>query len=408
MWNRILDTALRQLIVTDALELTWPDGHRTRYGDDNDPIRATLHRKAVVRGLVLRPDLTLGNAYMDGDLTIAGDDLDGFLSLLMRNRQRGRTTALMDAARRFASPVQRLARRNPLTRSRQNVAHHYDLSSELYDLFLDADRQYSCAYFTNPAMSLDAAQDAKKHHIAAKLCLRPDMRVLDIGCGWGGMALTLARDYGARVVGVTLSDEQCRIATARVRDAGLSHRIEIRLQDYRQVEGPFDRIVSVGMFEHVGKPHYGTYFARVRELLTPDGVALIHTIGTATRPRATNEWIRTHIFPGGYLPALSDIQHAVEHSDLMPTDIEVLRLHYARTLRHWRDRFEARADRAAALYDDRFVRMWRYYLAAAERSFIDERLVVFQFQLARDKTAVPLTRDYLYRQDPARATMAAQ
>ncbi|SHE37313.1 cyclopropane-fatty-acyl-phospholipid synthase [Loktanella atrilutea] len=408
MWNRILDTALRQLIVTDALELTWPDGHTTRYGDGSPPVRVELHRDDIVQRLVLRPDLTLGNAYMDGDLTVANDDLDGLLSMLMRNRQRGRTTVLMGAARRLASPVQRLARRNPLTRSRQNVAHHYDLSSELYDLFLDTDRQYSCAYFTDPDMSLDAAQEAKKHHIARKLCIRPGMRILDIGCGWGGMALTLARDYGARVVGVTLSEEQHRIAGQRVREAGLTDRIDIRMQDYREVAGPFDRIVSVGMFEHVGKPHYQTYFDKVRDVLTPDGVALIHTIGTATRPRATSEWVRTHIFPGGYLPALSDIQHAVEHSGLMPTDIEVLRLHYAKTLRHWRDRFEAQADRAAALYDDRFVRMWRFYLSAAERSFVDERLVVFQIQLARDKMAVPLTRDYLYVREDAQAAMAAQ
>ncbi|MBS1304007.1 cyclopropane-fatty-acyl-phospholipid synthase family protein [Loktanella sp. SALINAS62] len=404
MWHTLLDKALRQLIVVDTLDLTWPDGQQVRYGRGPNPVAATLHNKDVIRGLVLRPDLTLGNAYMNGDLTVADDDIDGLLSLLMRNRQQGHTTALMDAARKAALPVQRIVRRNPLTRARANVAHHYDLSSQLYDLFLDRDRQYSCAYFRDPSMSLDEAQEAKKHHIARKLCLQPDMRVLDIGCGWGGMALTLARDYGVRVVGVTLSDEQHRMARARVHDAGLQDRIDIRLQDYRQASGPFDRIVSVGMFEHVGKPHYRTYFNTLRDLLTPDGVALVHTIGTATRPRATSEWIRTHIFPGGYLPALSEMQHTIESSALIPTDIEVLRLHYAYTLRHWRDRFEARADAARALYDERFVRMWRFYLAASERSFIDERLVVFQFQLARDKAAVPITRDYLHHTDQPATT----
>ncbi len=401
MWKAVLDRALRQLIVTGSLGVTWPNKTVTVYGKTDsiapDPtINVTIIDPALPRRLVLSPDMALGNAYTDGQLTLKNDDLEGFLSLLLRNRQLGHTTLLMDAVRKGSNPLQHTLARNPLRKSRKNAAHHYDLSSELYDLFLDADRQYSCAYFSEPEMTLDAAQEAKKHHIARKLCIRPGDRILDIGCGWGGMALTLAKDYGATVVGVTLSEEQLRMARARVQAAGMSDRIEICLQDYRDIKGPFERIVSVGMFEHVGAPHFREYFAKVQDLLTPDGVALIHTIGTATPPRATSAWIRANIFPGGYLPAMSEIQRAIEKSRLITTDVEVLRLHYARTLNHWRKRFEAQADEARSLYDDRFVRMWRYYLIASERSFIDEQLVVFQFQLARDKMAVALTRDYLY------------
>ncbi len=294
----------------------------------------------------------------------------------------------------------RIARQwNPAPRARANVAHHYDLSARLYDLFLDADRQYSCAYFARPDMSLEEAQLAKKRHIAAKLLLRPGMRVLDIGCGWGGMALTLARDYGVQVTGVTLSEEQLKLARERAAKAGLSDRAEFHLMDYRDVEGPFDRIVSVGMFEHVGVPHYRAYFAKVQALLAEDGVALIHTIGRSQPPGSTSPWIDRYIFPGGYVPSLSEAMSAVEKAGLVTADIEVWRLHYAETLRHWHDRFVARQDEARALYDARFCRMWRYYLIASELTFRLNAQVVFQLQLARRQEAVPLTRDYLYPAD---------
>lgn len=396
MWHTLLDKALRQLIVVDTLDLTWPDGQQVRYGRGPNPVAATLHNKDVIRGLVLRPDLTLGNAYMNGDLTVADDDIDGLLSLLMRNRQQGHTTALMDAARKAALPVQRIARRNPLTRARANVAHHYDLSSQLYDLFLDRDRQYSCAYFRDPSMSLDDAQEAKKHHIARKLCLRPDMRVLDIGCGWGGMALTLARDHGARVTGVTLSKNQHATARARAEAAGLADACDFRLQDYRTLTERFDRIVSVGMLEHVGLPQYDAYFGRVHDLLTDDGVALIHTIGRVAPPSPTSPWIDKYIFPGGYVPSLSDLAPSLERSGLWQADIEVLRGHYGPTLNHWRQRFESRLDTVREMYDDRFIRMWRFYLVASETAFEEMAQVVFQFQLSRRQHTVPATRDYLY------------
>ncbi len=397
MWKSLADKALPRLIRQGAIEIIFADGTKAHYGARGaEAVRITITDPDFPRRVIMTPDLAVGEAYMDGTLTIENDDLRGFLTVVLQNRGAGHMPPLMRLGQNIARPVQRWLAHNPVLASRRNVAHHYDLSAELYDLFLDADRQYSCAYFREPGMTLDAAQAAKKQHIAAKLRLRPDMRVLDIGCGWGGMALTLAKEFGVRVVGVTLSEEQHRMACDRVAAAGLSDRIDIRMQDYRDVEGPFDRIVSVGMFEHVGAPHFRTYFDKVRRMLTADGIALIHTIGSAAPPRATSAWVRRHIFPGGYIPSMSETVAAVEKSGLTITDVEVLRLHYAQTLRHWSDRFNAQLDKARALYDDRFVRMWRYYLMAAELSFSVEKLAVFQFQIARDKTAVPITRDYLY------------
>jgi len=408
MWDRVLDRMLRQLFVTGALDMTYPDGTTRRYGPGAvADVHLTLHDPALPRRLVLATELALGEAYMDGTATIEGDDLDAFFTLVIRNVARSdawwrRWGARLRKWKRWADQT------NPVPRARANVAHHYDLSGELYDLFLDADRQYSCAYFTDPKMSLEAAQEAKKGHIAAKLCLEPDMEVFEIGCGWGGMALTLARDYGARVLGVTLSEEQHKIATDRAARAGLSDRVRFELKDYREVKGEFDRIVSIGMFEHVGVPHYDEYFDTVRERLTPDGIALIHTIGRVAPPGATSPWIAKYIFPGGYVPSMSEVAAAVERSRLYPTDLEVWRLHYAETLRHWHDRFTVNEDRARALYDERFCRMWRYYLKAAEHTFRHNRQCVFQMQLARRQDAVPLTRDYLYPVEATRSMRAAE
>jgi cyclopropane-fatty-acyl-phospholipid synthase len=397
MLNRLFDFAMRRLIRIGALELHMSPGVVRRYGDPKaEPIRVVFNRPDLAGRFVLSPDMALGEAYMNGHLTVENDDIAGLLRLAMINRARGHTPAIMELGRTLAGPVQRLLGFNWTGAARRNVAHHYDLSSELYDLMLDSDRQYSCAYYTDPGQTLEAAQEAKKHHIAAKLCLRPGLRVLDIGCGWGGMALTLARDYGVSVVGVTLSEEQHRMARERVAKAGLDDRIDIRLCDYRDVQGPFDRIVSVGMFEHVGRPHFREYFRHVHDLLTPDGVALIHTIGNSAPPGPTSSWVRRYIFPGGYIPSMSDAVAAIEKTDLTVTDVEVLRMHYAMTLRDWLQRFEANVDKARALYDERFVRMWRYYLTSSGLSFSVERLSVFQFQIARDKMAVPITRDYLY------------
>ncbi|WP_338143052.1 cyclopropane-fatty-acyl-phospholipid synthase family protein [Silicimonas algicola] len=315
----------------------------------------------------------------------------------MRNMQSGQGRrnpwlASVDASR---SALRRWRTYNPISRAKRNVAHHYDLSGELYDLFLDEDKQYSCAYFSEPAMSLAAAQAAKKQHVAKKLLLKPDMKVLDIGSGWGGLGLTLARDYGARVLGITLSEEQLAVARSRAKAEGLEDRVEFRLADYRDVSGEFDRIVSVGMFEHVGVPHYKDYFRRVRDLLAPDGVALIHTIGRSRPPGATSPWIEKYIFPGGNIPSLSEMVSATEKAGLWYTDVEIWRIHYAETLRHWFERFTANRDRVLDIYDERFFRMWQFYLAAAEMAFRHGRQAVFQLQLAKEQTAVPLTRSYM-------------
>ncbi len=403
MWTKLLDVFVTHLFRKGDFSLTYPDGTTRRYGDGGSPSAAiTLHDPALPRKIILAPELAVGEAYMDGTLTVTDDDLRGFLTLAVSNMAaQGKPWfhRPLDFYRRLSRYINQF---NPAKRARANVAHHYDLSGELYDLFLDEDRQYSCAYFSRPDMTLEQAQAAKKRHIADKLLLKPGMRVLDIGCGWGGMALTLARDYGAEVVGVTLSKEQHALATRRAAEAGLSDKVQFHLMDYRAVTGTFDRIVSVGMFEHVGVPHYRAYFRNVHDLLAEDGVALIHTIGQTDEPGATNPWILKYIFPGGYCPSLSEATRAIEVNALHTCDIEVWRLHYAETLRHWHDRFMANIDRARELYDDRFCRMWRYYLIACEATFRHNSQVVFQFQLSRRQDAVPLTRDYLYSEDAAK------
>ncbi len=291
--------------------------------------------------------------------------------------------------------LRRLHQYNPASRAQRNAAHHYDLSDKLYELFLDQDWQYSCAYFPEGEEDIDAAQLAKKRHIAAKLLLRPGDRVLDIGSGWGGLAIYLARECGADVTGLTLSVEQHKMATRRAAQAGLSDRVRFHLRDYRDEQGQYDRIVSVGMFEHVGINHYGTFFAKLKSLLTADGVALLHSIGRMDGPGSTNPWIRKYIFPGGYSPALSEVIPAVERLRLWITDIEILRLHYAETLRAWRQRFERNRDRLRDIYDERFCRMWEMYLVGSEIAFRRSGHLVFQMQLAKALNAVPITRDYM-------------
>jgi cyclopropane-fatty-acyl-phospholipid synthase len=304
----------------------------------------------------------------------------------------------------------RIHQYNPLPRARQNVAHHYDLSDQLYELFLDRDRQYSCGYFRDDSEDLDTAQLDKKRHIAAKLLVRPGQRVLDIGSGWGGLALYLAGECGAQVTGLTLSVEQQKLATRRAAAAGLSDRVKFHLRDYREEAGHYDRIVSVGMFEHVGLNHYRAFFAKLKSLLAPDGVALLHSIGRKDGPGTTSPWMRKYIFPGGYVPALSEVLPMVEELRLWVTDIEILRLHYAETLRAWRRRFERNRDRVKALYDERFCRMWEMYIVGSEIAFRRQDHMVFQMQLAKTVDAVPLTRDYMLdweREHSAAADRAA-
>jgi len=407
MWNQLLDRFLRQLVRLGTLSVTMPDGQTRLYGDGG-PLAAavTLHDPALPRRLVLDPEVATGEAYMDGTLTIEGDDINAFLALVLTNMRAGNRGTWQRQLAWMRNRLRVMVQYNPVGRAQRNVAHHYDLSDALYDLFLDADRQYSCGYFRSPDDTLEQAQAQKKAHIAAKLCLEPGMSVLDIGCGWGGMALTLARDYGAQVLGITLSQEQLKSARARARLAGLEGQVRFELMDYRALRDRFDRVVSVGMFEHVGAPQFRTYFRTLRERLAPDGLALIHTIGRSAPPGATSRWMTKYIFPGGYIPAMSEVMAAVEKEGLVPCDVEVWRLHYAETLRHWHARFNANIDKARTLYDDRFCRMWRFYLAASEESFRRSGECVFQFQLAHDVAAAPLTRDYLYA-PPHRAEAVA-
>jgi cyclopropane-fatty-acyl-phospholipid synthase len=334
---------------------------------------------------------------MDGTLTVDDNKIYDLLDVLLLNLERSpRAHPVARLRERLSALIRPLLQYNPAGRAQRNVAHHYDLNGRLYSLFLDRDRQYSCAYFPHGDETLEEAQTAKKRHIAAKLCLnQPGLRVLDIGCGWGGLALTLAKDFGARVTGVTLSQEQLTEARARAAAEGLEDRVQFQMLDYRSVTEKFDRIVSVGMFEHVGIGHYRTFFETVGRCLKPDGVALIHAIGRSDGPGSTNAWLRKYIFPGGYSPALSEVLPAVEKSRLMATDIEILRLHYAETLRHWRRRFAANRDAIMALYDAKFCRMFEFYLAGSELAFRHGGHMIWQLQLAHGHGAVPLTRDYI-------------
>ena len=408
MWQAVLDRMLRTLMRGSGLVVHYPDGRVGRYGEGGPMVPAIRLRDAdTIRRIVLFPQLAFGEAYMDGGLTIEGDDLHALMRTIILSTGATRPTAWLEARRVVERGLRRFGQINPVPRAKANVQRHYDLPPRLYDLFLDEDRQYSCAYFLSPDDSLEQAQAQKKAHIARKLLLEPGMTVLDIGCGWGGLALTLARDHGARVVGVTLSEEQLAVARRRAEAAGLADRVEFRLQDYREVTEVFDRVVSVGMFEHVGLPNYDAYFEAVRDRLGPDGVALIHTIGRVATPEATSPWIAKYIFPGGYVPTLSEVAPAIERSRLWIADIESLRLHYAMTLRAWYDRFTERQAEAEAINDARFVRMWKFYLVASEQTFRYGRQNVYQFQLSRTVDAVPITRDYLYADRVAGAARQA-
>jgi cyclopropane-fatty-acyl-phospholipid synthase len=367
-------------------ESGWPD------------VTVRLADAKVARDIALHPDLGAGEAYMDGRMLIEKGDVLDLTSLIYRNNpwERGGTFNEPPYWRRaFRSVKGRLDRINWARKSRRNVAHHYDLDDRLYDLFLDADRQYSCAYWTDPGNTLETAQQDKLAHIAAKLALKPGQRVLDIGCGWGGMALYLNRVADVDVLGVTLSGEQIKVARQRADAAGVADRVKFELIDYRDVIGLFDRIVSVGMFEHVGPASYETFFKKCRNLLSDDGVMLLHTIGRMGSPGVTDAWTAKYIFPGGYSPSLSEIIAASEKSSLIAADVETLRLHYAYTLREWYQRVVAHRVEIEALYDARFFRMWQFYLAGAATSFENGSMCNFQVQYARRRDTLPITRDYM-------------
>jgi cyclopropane-fatty-acyl-phospholipid synthase len=403
----LLGHLLKRIVCFGTLKVVDAHGRTHTFGGSAGPTAAIrLHDPRLHYLLFLHPGLYLGEAYMDGTLTIEEGDLYGFLELLLSNIERLERSPRQIEWRGISRCLRPLLTFNPIGRAKRNAAHHYDLSGRLYDLFLDEDRQYSCAYFTSDNESLEVAQNNKKRHIAAKLRLAPGMKVLDIGSGWGGLALYLARaEKDVEVTGVTLSEEQLKVSRERAKGAGLADRVQFALRDYRDEQGRYDRIVSVGMFEHVGPRNYPTFFSKVKDLLTDDGVCLLHSIGRMEAAGATSPWLRKYIFPGGYTPALSEVLAAVERVGLWATDMEILRLHYAKTLREWRRRFSANRDEIRRLYDDRFCRMWEFYLVGCEVAFRYMRQMVMQLQLTKRQDAVPLTRDYMSDWERERATV---
>jgi cyclopropane-fatty-acyl-phospholipid synthase len=382
-----------QLTVIDAAGRS----HRLAGAKPGPAVTMHVHSWWTGIRLTLRPRLAFGEAYMDGTLTVEDGDIYDLLDLLGRNIAAVEATPAVRWSLALQKFLRLMQQYNPIGRAQRNVAHHYDLNDRLYDFFLDRDRQYSCAYFTAPGESLEQAQTDKMRHIAAKLLLKKGQRVLDIGSGWGGMGLFLSRQFGVDVTGVTLSKEQHAVSSRRALEGGVADRLRFKLLDYRQESGSYDRIVSIGMFEHVGAAHYVEYFNKVQALLADDGVMLLHSIGRMEPPGGTNTWLRKYIFPGGYSPALSEVLAAIEKVGLWVTDIEVLRLHYAETIRHWRQRFQVNREmvKQTAGYDERFCRMWEFYLAGCEVSFRYMNQMVFQVQIAKRQDAVPLTRNYM-------------
>ncbi len=394
---RFLPKIFSRAVRSGTLELRGPDGYVGHFGghEPGPDVTIRITDPALDWKIALYPELRAPEAMMDGGMLIEKGSIHDFITLFFSNRQRfDRTPSQMfwhEAARRG----RRFLQHNPMTRARRNAAHHYDLGNDFYRLWLDSDLQYSCGYWEDGVETLEEAQAAKKRHIAAKLGLQPGMRVLDIGCGWGGMALYLAAVCDVHVTGITLAERQLDVARRRAEILGLSDRIDFRLQDYREVAETYDRVVSVGMLEHVGTGFLPTYFTKVRDCLAPNGVALIHSISTRHGPGATSVFLRKYIFPGGYSPSLSEATAAVERSGLWSLDIEIWRLHYARTIEQWRHRFMAVRDQVVEMYDERFARMWEVYLSGCELSFTHGSSMVFQYQLGRDRDSMPLTRDYI-------------
>ena len=389
---------LNNLIQYDGFELV--DANSKKYVIGNPikekPIVLKLLDQKLMQKLLINPDLYFGEAYMNGSLVIENGTITEFLDLAFRNIGRGDINFYGTVIKKIKGTFRYLTSFNKILKSKENVAHHYDISEKLYDLFLDKNRQYSCAYFKNDNDTLEEAQKNKMHHIIKKLNIKPNQKVLDIGSGWGTLALEIAKETNASVTGITLSENQFEYSKNKAKEMNLSNQVEFKLIDYRQLNEKFDKIVSVGMFEHVGRKFYRTYFNTVSKLLNEKGIALIHTIGSTMPPRDPQPWITKYIFPGGYTPSLSEAVKPIEDSGLIISDIEVLRLHYAHTLRHWKERFLSKKDAVLDMFDEKFFRMWEFYLASCEMAFKWGDQVVFQFQLSKDNVSVPNTRDYIY------------
>ena len=360
------------------------------------PIKLKIHNKSLHYKLLLYPDLYFGEAYTDGSITIEGGELSNFLDIALENIGRRETNTFSELFNKFRGSYRYLTNFNFIKKSKMNAAHHYDISDDLYFLFLDPLRQYSCAYFKNENETLEQAQENKINHIIKKLNIRPNQKVLDIGSGWGSLAIEIAKKAKCQVTGITLSENQFEYSKKRIKELNLGNQVEFKLIDYREVKEKFDRIVSVGMFEHVGRKFYKTFFKKVSEILNDDGVALLHTIGSVNPPRDPHPWITRYIFPGGYTPSLSEVSGPIEKSGLIVSDIEVLRMHYAHTLRNWKERFKKNKEKVVQMFDERFFRMFEFYLSACEMAFKHGDQVVYQFQLTKKLTTAPSTRDYIY------------
>ena len=396
----LLECALSSFIRCGTLRVTTATGGVFTVGDGSGtPVAIRFTSAAAERAVLLDPDLAFGEAYMDGTLIVEDGSLADLMTLGFSQDRSGRPTSWAKPQWYVRYLLRRLQQFNRRHQARKNVAHHYDLKGQLYAMFLDADRQYSCAYFEAPDRTLDDAQLAKKRHLAAKLLIESGQRVLDIGSGWGGLAFYLAEICGAHVEGITLSQEQLWFSRDSTIAKGLDGKVEFRLADFRDTVGSYDRIVSVGMFEHVGVGFYDEYFRKCAALLAGDGVFLLHAIGRSDGPGITNPWLAKYIFPGGYIPALSEVFPAIERAGLLVTDLEILRIHYADTLKAWRERFAAQREEAERLYDERFCRMWEFYLASSEMAFREEGMMVFQLQMTKRQGLVPVTRDYIAREE---------
>jgi cyclopropane-fatty-acyl-phospholipid synthase len=400
--NSTLKSYLTKAIRKGSLEVVDAEGKTHAFGDGRQRAVRVRFTTAEAESVVIRdPDLRLGEAFADGTLIVEQGSIFDFLMVIFENFDNALPPLSMIAISGWRRLTRRFRQMNSLSRSRKNIHSHYDLDGRLYSLFLGADLQYSCAYWEDGVTDLDVAQLAKKRHLAAKLALKPGQRVLDIGCGWGGLGLYLAEYCDVEVVGVTLSEEQHAVANRRAEQLGLKDKAKFLLQDYRKVEGPFDRIVSVGMFEHVGVGYFRAFFRACRSLLADDGSMVLHSIGRTDGPGDTSAWIQRYIFPGGYIPAISEVIPAVEKSRLLIADMEILRLHYAKTLQAWRECFLAHREQVVAVYDERFCRIWEFYLAASQAAFEIGLMMNFQIQLTKNQSAVPLTRNYMFESEEA-------
>ena len=401
---KLLSKMMTRFVKTGQLTILDVDGKVHVFGSDDGGPKSTvkIHDKKLYRTLFLNPELKAGEAYMDGTLTTEDDTtIRDFLLVFAKNAANLRGQGHQKRIRKFYKRMKRFHQKNLKSKAKENVEHHYDLSNDFYRLFLDEDLQYSCAYYERPDMSLEEAQLAKKRHLASKMDIKPGQRILEIGCGWGGLSIYLAQNFDVHVTGVTLSTQQHKLANQRIKQLGLEDKVEVLLQDYRDLSGPYDRIVSVGMFEHVGTPHYAEFFGKVSDFLTDDGSMLLHSIGRRGGPGSTARWIRKYIFPGGYSPALSETLAVIEQSGMWVTDIEILRLHYAETCLEWEKRFQANRDKIATMMDERFCRMWEFYLIISEFSFRYSKNMNFQILMSKQVDALPMTRDYMHKAETA-------